>query len=54
VVEELKGLKTDAYTLYEIRLGPSANLDPAMSGTQYFDGFVAMRLIKAWLPMIWH
>jgi FtsP/CotA-like multicopper oxidase with cupredoxin domain len=52
VVEELTDLNTAAYMLHEIRLGPSANLDPAMSGAEYFDGFEATRTIYVYLPTV--
>ncbi|HSJ57496.1 MAG TPA: multicopper oxidase domain-containing protein, partial [Anaerolineae bacterium] len=43
VVEELNGLDTGGHLLYEVRLGPSTNLDPALSGVEYFDVFQATR-----------
>jgi hypothetical protein len=43
VVEEVDFLDTSAYELYEVRLGPSANIDPAASGVEYFDSFESSR-----------
>ncbi len=39
----LTGLNTSAYTLEAVRLGPSAGLVGAASGTQYYDAFVSRR-----------
>jgi FtsP/CotA-like multicopper oxidase with cupredoxin domain len=52
VLEQLAGLDTAAYTLHEIRLGPSTNLDPAASGIEYYDEFEARRVIQVYLPTI--
>ncbi len=52
VVEELAGLNTAAYALHEIRLGPSANLDAAMAGAEYFDAFEARRLALIYMPVL--
>ena len=39
----LSGIDTSAYTLEEVRLGPSGGLSSSMSGTEYFDHFVSDR-----------
>lgn len=52
VVEELDFLNTSAYRVYEIRLGPSANLDPAASGVEYFDSFESTRTLYYYLPVV--
>ncbi|MFN2183190.1 MAG: multicopper oxidase domain-containing protein [Anaerolineae bacterium] len=39
----LTGLDTSAYLLEAVRLGPSAGLSGAASGTMYFDAFVSTR-----------
>jgi len=39
----LGNLNTSAYVLESVRLGPSAGLTAAMSGTLYFDAFVSRR-----------
>jgi len=59
VVETLDGLDTADYTLYELWLGPSGDLDPAMSGAEYFDGFEFTRapeveVIRIFLPLVMH
>jgi hypothetical protein len=54
VVDELTGLNTAAYVLHEIHLGPSANLDAAMSGAEYFDGFDARRMVLLYMPAAYH
>lgn len=43
VVETLEFLDTGDYRLYEVHLGPSANIDPAASGVEYFDSFESNR-----------
>ncbi|MGD8399261.1 MAG: multicopper oxidase family protein, partial [Anaerolineae bacterium] len=43
VVDQLGGLDASGHMLHEVRLGPSLNLSPAMSGTEYFDTFEARR-----------
>jgi len=57
VVETLDGLDTADYTLYELWLGPSGGLDPAMSGAEYLDGFEFTRapqvqVIRIFLPLV--
>jgi hypothetical protein len=54
VVEELTELNIGTLRLYEMRLGPSANLDATMSGVEYFDRFEALRMIRVVLPLIVH
>jgi hypothetical protein len=51
VVEEMPDLDTGGYRLHEIRLGPSANLDAAMSGAEYFDNFEGLRMVLVYLPV---
>ncbi|MGC9357616.1 MAG: multicopper oxidase domain-containing protein [Anaerolineae bacterium] len=53
VVEDLEFLDTSAYRVYEVRLGPSANLDPAASGIEYFDSFESSRNVRFYLPLVW-
>jgi hypothetical protein len=52
VVDELPALDARGYTLYEVRLGPSSNLDTGISGVEYFDGFEARRTLFAYLPIV--
>lgn len=57
VVETLDGLDTADYTLYELWLGPSGGLDPAMSGAEYFDGLEFTRtpqvdMFRIFLPLV--
>jgi hypothetical protein len=47
IVDELAGLDTSAHTLYEVRLGPSANLTPDLSGVEFFDSFESLREAEA-------
>jgi hypothetical protein len=53
IVEELTGLNTATYVLHEIHLGPSTNLDAAVSGAEYFDGFDARRMVLLQMPAIY-
>lgn len=52
VVEILDYLDTAAYTVHEIRLGPSGDIDPAASGAQYFDEYDARRAMTLFLPLV--
>ncbi len=52
VAVTLDWLDTAAYTVHEVRLGASGNLDPAASGAEYFDNFSARRNMTLFLPTI--
>ncbi|NLE44310.1 MAG: multicopper oxidase domain-containing protein [Chloroflexi bacterium] len=51
VVEELPDLTTGAYSLHELRLGPSDHLGVGMSGVEYFDGVLITRDILTYMPI---
>jgi hypothetical protein len=52
IVDSLDYLDTAAYTVHEIRLGPSGDIDPAASGAQYFDEYDARRAMALFLPLV--